>query len=266
MTTNTNNPAGKYASINGINLYYEIHGTGKPLIMLHGGFGSFEMFDALSPALAAKYQVIGVDLYGHGRTALTDRPVRMESMADDIAGLIQHLGLEKVDLLGYSLGGAVALQTAIRHPERINQLVLISTPFKRAGWHPEMQVGMTTISPEFFMNTPIYDAYVRIAPKPEDFSRFVASMSEAMGQDYDWAEQVSALRVPTLIIAGDADGLPPSHAVEFFSLFGGGAKDAGWDGAHLISSQLAILPGATHYNIVFRADLLLPVLYPFLDK
>ena len=266
MTTNTNNPAGNYASVNGINLYYEIHGTGKPLIMLHGGFGTFEMFTALSPALALDHQVIGVDLYGHGRTALTDRPIRFEQMADDIVGLIHHLELEKADLLGFSLGGAVALQTAIRHPERVNKLVVISTPFKRTGWHPEMQTGMTTIAPEFFMSTPIYDAYMRVAPKPEDFPRFVANMKEALGQDYDWTERVSALRTPTLIIAGDADGLPPSHAVAFFNLFGGGLKDAGWNGEHLIPSQLAILPGATHYNIVFRADLLLPVLSPFLDS
>ena len=266
MTTNTNNPTGKYASVNGINLYYEIHGTGKPLIMLHGGFGTFEMFAALSPALTEKYQVIGVDLYGHGRTALTDRPLRFEHMADDIAGLIQHLGLEKADLLGFSLGGAVALQTAIRHPERVNKLVLISTPFKRSGWHPEMQTGMTKFAPEFFMNTPIYDTYVRVAPKPEDFPRLVVNMREALSQDYDWTESVSALKTPTLIIAGDADGLPPSHAVAFFNLFGGGLKDAGWNGEHLIPSQLAILPGATHYNIESRADLLLPVLSPFLDK
>jgi pimeloyl-ACP methyl ester carboxylesterase len=266
MTTNTNHPAGNYASVNGITLYYEIHGTGKPLIMLHGGFGTFEMFAALSPTLAEKYQVIGVDLYGHGRTALTDRPFRFEHMADDIAGLIEHLGLEKTDLLGFSLGGAVALQTAIRHPERVNQLVLISTPFKRTGWHPEMQAGMAAFAPEFFMHTPIYDGYLRVAPKPEDFPRLVANMREALSQDYDWSKQVSALKTPTLIIAGDADGLPPSHAVAFFNLLGGGLKDAGWNGEHLVPSQLAILPGATHYNITFRADLLLPVLAPFLNK
>src|SRR5690348_2503758 len=266
MTTHTNNPAGNYAAVNGINLYYEIHGTGGPLIMLHGGFGTFEMFTALAPALALDHQVIGVDLYGHGRTALTDRPFRFEHMADDITGLIEHLGLEKADLLGYSLGGAVALQTAIRHPERVNKLVVISTTFKRTGWHPEMQTGMTSIAPELFIGTPLHDAYMSVAPKPEDFPRLVAKMREAMSQDYDWTELVSALRTTTLIIAGDSDGLPPSHAVEFFNLLGGGLKDAGWNGEHLIPSQLAILPGATHYNIVFRADLLLPVLSPFLDR
>ncbi len=266
MTTNTNNSAGKYAQVNGINLYYEIHGTGKPLIMLHGGFGTFETFAALLPTLTLNHQVIGVDLYGHGRTALTDRPFSFEHIADDIAALIQYLGLEKVDLLGYSFGGAVALQTVIHHPELINKLVVISSPFKRTGWHPEMQAGMTSIAPEFFVGTPLHNAYTSVAPKPEDFSRFVAEMKETMGQDYDWTEQVSALKVPILIIAGDADGLPPSHAAAFFALLGGGLKDAGWNGEHLISSQLAILPGATHYNIVFRADLLLPVLLPFLDE
>jgi pimeloyl-ACP methyl ester carboxylesterase len=266
MATNTNNPVGNYASVNGIHLYYEIHGTGKPLIMLHGGFGTFDMFAALSPTLAQNHQVIGVDLYGHGRTAITDRPINFEQMADDIAGLIGHLGLEKADLLGYSLGGAVALQCAIRHPERINKLVVISTPFKRAGWYPEIQTGMASIAPEFFIGTPMHDAYMSVAPKPEDFSRFVAKVKEAMSQDYDWTELVSAMRTPTLIIAGDSDSIPPSHAAEFFHLLGGGLKDAGWNGENLIPSQLAILPGTTHYNIVFRPDLLLPVLSPFLDS
>jgi pimeloyl-ACP methyl ester carboxylesterase len=266
MTTIPPHPAGHYAAVNGISLYYEVHGIGKPLILLHGGFGSFEMFAALSPTLAEKYQVIGVDLYGHGRTALTDRPLEFASMADDIVGLIEHLGLEKADLLGFSLGGAVALQTALRHPERVNKLVVISTPFKRAGWHPEMQAGMTAFAPEFFMRTPIYDAYLRVAPRPDDFPRFVVAMREALSQEYDWTEPVSALRIPTLIIAGDADGLPPSHAVAFFTLLGGGMKDAGWNGEHLIPSQLAILPGATHYNMLFRTDLLFPVLAPFLEK
>jgi pimeloyl-ACP methyl ester carboxylesterase len=264
MTPNTNSPTGNYASVNGIKLYYEIHGTGKPLIMLHGGFGTFDMFAALSPNLALDHQIIGVDLYGHGRTALTDRPFRFEDMADDIAGLIQHLGLETVDLLGYSLGGIVALKTAIRHPERISKLVLISTPFIHTAWYPEIQAGMASIAPEFFPGTPMHDAYMKVAPRPEDFARLVVSMREAMSRDYDWTASVSALKTPTLIIAGDSDSFPPAHAVAFFTLLGGGQKDAGWSGENMIPSQLAILPGATHYNIVFRPDLLLPVLAPFL--
>jgi pimeloyl-ACP methyl ester carboxylesterase len=260
-----NHSPGNYAVVNGITLYYEIHGTGKPLIMLHGGFGSFEMFSALSPALALNHQVIGVDLYGHGHTALTDRPLRFEYLADDIVGLIDHLGVEKADVLGFSLGGAVALQIAIRSPERVHKLVLISTPFKLAGWHAEHQQGMAAIGPESFLNTPIYEDYLRVAPKPEDFPRLAASMREALTVDYDWSGQVSALKSPTLIIAGDADGIPPSHAAAFFALLGGGLKDGGWNGERVVPSQLAILPGATHYKIHFRADLLLPILAAFLD-
>jgi pimeloyl-ACP methyl ester carboxylesterase len=266
MTTQTNQPAGAYASVNGIKLYYETEGTGKPLILLHGGFGSGEMFAALSPTLAQKRQIIRVDLYGHGRTALTERPLAFESMADDIASLIEHLHLEKVDLLGYSLGGAVALQTAFRHPQWVNKLVVISTPFKQTGWYPEVRAGMASIAAEPLLGTPLDEVYRRLAPRPEDFPRLAANMRHAMSQDYDWTDAVSRLRPPTLIVAGDADSFPPSHAAAFFGLLGGGKEDAGWQGEHLIPSQLAILPGTTHYTIIFRADLLLPVLLPFLDQ
>lgn len=266
MTINTDKPAGKYADVNGIRLYYEVYGSGRPLIMLHGGFGSVEMLSALIPTLALNHQVIGVDLYGHGRTVLTERHIDLIQMADDIAALIQYLGLEKADLLGYSLGGAVALQATIRHPELVHKLVLISTPFKRSGWHPEMQQGMSSFDPQFFINTPIHGAYQQIAPKPDDFVRLVNEMGKGLSQDYDWSKDVAAMKTPTLIIAGDADGLPPSHAAEFFALLGGGLKDAGWDGAHMVPSQLAILPRATHYDIINRTDLLLPVLAPFLDE
>ncbi|QBD76187.1 alpha/beta fold hydrolase [Ktedonosporobacter rubrisoli] len=265
MTTTAHNQAGKYAAVNGIELYYEIHGTGTPLVMLHGGFGTFDMFAALSPTLAQNHQIIGVDLYGHGRTALTDRQFSIEDMADDIAELIKYLGLEKADLLGYSLGGKVALQTAIRHPERINRLILISTPFKRTGWYPEIQAGMAAMAPEFFAGTPMQEAYMSIAPKPEDFTRFVTAMKETMSRDYDWTEQIPTLKPPTLLVAGDADSFSPIHVAEFFQLLGGGKQDAGWNGEHMIASRLAILPGATHYNIIFRPDLLLPVLSLFLD-
>jgi pimeloyl-ACP methyl ester carboxylesterase len=224
------------------------------------------MFSALSPTLALNHQVIGVDLYGHGRTALTDRPLRFEHLADDIAALIEHLELEKADVLGFSLGGAVALQTAIRHPELVNKLVLISSPFKRSGWLLEHRTGMAAIAPENFLDSPIYQDYLRLAPKPEDFPRLATNMREALTEEYDWTEPVAALKIPTLIITGDSDGVPPSHAAEFYALLGGGLQDAGWNGEHLIASRLAILPGATHYNIHLRADLLLPVLVPFLDS
>ncbi|GER90486.1 alpha/beta hydrolase [Dictyobacter vulcani] len=266
MATNTNSPAGKYVSVNGINLYYEVHGTGNPLIMLHGGFGTFDMFSALAPTLIGERQVIGVDLYGHGRTALTERPIDFAQMADDIAGLIHHLGLEKADVLGYSLGGLVALQTAIRHPELINKLVLISIPVKHTDWYPDVQTGMASLAADGFIGTPMHDAYKSIAPKPEDFALFVARMREGMSRDYDWTDSVATLKTPTLIIAGDSDSFSPVHAAEFFALLGGGLKDAGWNGENMIPSQLAILPATTHYNIVFQPEPILPIISSFLNK
>ncbi|GCE31549.1 alpha/beta hydrolase [Dictyobacter alpinus] len=266
MAANTHNPTGNHAPVNGINLYYEVHGTGKPLIMLHGGFGTFDMFSALSPTLMREHQVIGVDLYAHGRTALTDRPIDFAQMADDIAGLIDYLELEKPDILGYSLGGLVALQTAIRHQELINKLVLISIPIKHTGWYPEVQAGMGAINVDGLISTPVYDAYKQVAPKPEDFAAFVGKMKEGMSREYDWTEAVSTLKLPTLIIAGDSDSFAPARAAEFFALLGGGLKDAGWSGEHMVPSQLAILPGVTHYNIIFQPDLLLPIISSFLNK
>ncbi|GCE29561.1 alpha/beta hydrolase [Dictyobacter alpinus] len=259
------NVIGKHAPINGINLYYEIHGTGTPFIMLHGGMGSFTMLNAISSDLIENYQIIGVDLYGHGRTPLTDRPIRIEDMADDIAGLIEYLGFPKADMLGYSLGADVAIQTAIRHRERVNKLVVISTAFKRSAWYPEIQQGMSSMAPEQFIGTPMYEEYQKVAPRPEDFARFVASMTQALSQDYDWTDLIPTITAPTLIIAGDSDSFPPSHAAEFFRLLGGGQKDAGWNGENLIPSQLAILPHATHYNIVFQPALLLPIITSFLS-
>jgi pimeloyl-ACP methyl ester carboxylesterase len=265
MATNANEPMGKYLPINDIELYYEVHGTGKPLIMLHGGFGSFDMFSSISPTLAQDHQVIGVDLYGHGHTAITDRPIDFEQMADDIAGLIHHLGLEKVDILGYSLGGNVALQTAIRYPELISRLIVISIPFKRSGWYPEVQAGMTVIDPELLKQSEFfYGYYKRVSPRPEKFIEFGTKMREAISRDYDWTESVSSLKIPTLIIVGDSDSMPPSHAAEFFALLGGGTKDAGWNNENVISSQLAIVPGATHYNILSKDELLLSVITSFL--
>jgi pimeloyl-ACP methyl ester carboxylesterase len=139
---------GRYASVNGLEMYYEIHGTGRPLILLHGGVGAIEMFGEVLGLLAEDRQVVAVDLQAHGRTADIDRPLSFESMADDIAALIEHLGFEKADVMGYSLGGGVALQTAIRHPEVVRKLVVVSTPFKRDGWYPEILAGMGQMGPE----------------------------------------------------------------------------------------------------------------------
>src|SRR5882762_11384378 len=158
-----------YAPVNGLKMYYEIHGTGEPLILLHGGLGATEMFGEILPLLSNTRQVIAVDLQAHGRTADIDRPLSFEAMASDIAALIKHLGIEKADVMGYSLGGGVALRVAVQHPEAVRKLVLVSIAYKRDGWYPEILAGMAQVgaaSAEPMKKTPMYQMYARIAPKP----------------------------------------------------------------------------------------------------
>lgn len=256
---------GKYASVNGLELYYEVHGTGEPLVLLHGGLGGVVDFAQVIPALAETRQVIAVELQGHGHTADIDRPLSFEAMADDIAALIESLGLEQADVLGYSLGGGVALQTAIRHPEAVRKLVVISAPFRQADIYPEFLTGMTSMSAEAaqaMLNTPMYQFYASVAPKLEDWPTFIGKVGAMLAQPYDWSADVAKITAPTLVVVGDSDLLNPSHAVELFELLGGGVPG---DFVGMPSAQLAVLPGTSHFSIMTRADLLMPVLTPFLD-
>jgi pimeloyl-ACP methyl ester carboxylesterase len=266
--TGKSKAAGKYAQVNGINLYYEIHGTGKPLVLLHGGLGAIEMFGPNLPALAKGRQVIGVDLQGHGRTADIDRPIDTAFMADDVAALIKHLGLDRADVMGYSLGGGVALQTAIRHPDVVDRLILVSTPIRRDAFYPEIlaqQLQVNAAALEMLKQTPMYQMYVALAPRPQDFGRLLDKMGEAMKKDFALTESIARIKATTLIVAGDADIFPPSHAVEVFGLLGGGKRDGGWDGSGRPASRLAILPGVTHYTM-FNAPALADTVIAFLDE
>jgi pimeloyl-ACP methyl ester carboxylesterase len=263
-----NNTTSERASVNGIELAYQIHRTGKPLVLLHGGFGSAEMFGPNLTALAAGRQVIGVDLQSHGRTPAVDRPMRFETMADDIAALIRHLGHEQADVMGFSLGGGVALRTAIQHPDVVRRLVLVSTPCRRSGWYPEMVVGFDQMGPataEPFKQTPMYAAYREVAPNIEDWPILVEQLTGLLKLDYDWTDEVRGLSMPVLIVVGDADGLPPRHVVEFFELLGGGQRDAVWDRSRMTRHGLAILPRVTHYDINITPALA-PTVATFLDE
>jgi len=260
---------GQYADVNGIRLYYEIHGAGRPLILLHGGLGSGEMFGPLLPALAAGHQVVVVDLQGHGRTADIDRPISVKLMGDDIAALITHLGLDKPDLFGYSLGGGVAFFTAVNHPELVGRLIMVSTNIRRNAIYPEMlaqQLQVGAAAAEFLKETPMYQNYERVAPRPEDFPRLLDKMGQAMAEDFDCSDEVRGLKVPTLFACADADMFPPSHAVEVFELLDGGQRDGGWQGEGRPAGghALAIVPGMTHYNMVMSPVLAAAAL-SFLD-
>ena len=253
MTTHQTS-IGDYAEVNGINLYYETHGAGRPMILLHGGLMSGEMFGPILPSLADRHQVIAVDLQGHGRTADIDRPIDIRLMADDIAALIDHLGLEKPDVVGYSLGGGVALFTAMKYPEKVGKLVSASAHVRRDAIPPEMlaqQAQVNAAAAEFLKDTPMYQHYQRVAPHPDDFALLLDKIGESMSKDFDFSEEVRTLNVPTLIVAADADMAPPSHYVEIFKLLDGGLRDGGWmgEGRPKGGHALAILPGLTHYNL-----------------
>src|SRR5438046_4573231 len=245
---------GKYAEVNGINLYYEIHGAGRPLILLHGGLGSSEMFGPVIPQLAQSHQVIAPDLQGHGRTADIDRPIDVKLMADDIAALIDQLGLEKPDIVGYSLGGGVALHTAAKYPAKVRRLVAAAANIRPDAIYPEMRVQQGQVgaaAAEFMKDTPMYRLYQRVAPRPEDFPRLLDKIGESMSKDFDYSAEVRGLKMPTLIRAAAADLAPPSHYVEVFKLLDGGLRDGGWmgEGRPKGGHALAILPGLTHYNL-----------------
>ena len=262
---------GAYADVNGLHLYYETHGTGRPLILIHGGLGSGEMFGPTIPALvAAGYQVIAPDLQGHGRTADIDRPIDVRLMADDIAALTRHLGLEQIDVVGYSLGGGVALFLASKHPELVRKVVIVSANARRDAMPSEMlaqQGQMNAAAAEFMKDTPMWELYQRVAPRPEDFGRLLDKIGASMAQDFDFSDVVAGLQVPTLIVAADADMAPPSHYVEMFKLLDGGLRDGGWmgEGRPKGGHALAILPGLTHYNLGV-SPLLVAVTLDFLGE
>lgn len=256
-----------YADVNGLSLYYEEHGAGEPLILLHGGLGGVDMFAPILPELAKQRRVIAVDLQGHNHTADIDRPLHMESSADDIAALIRFLGLEQVDVMGYSFGGGVALRTAVQHPDLVRRLIVLSFPFRRAGWLPDVLAQSEQIGPEaaeFMRGTPPWEMYMRNAPRTEDFPQLVGKVVGLSRVDFDYSADVAALPMPVLLVFGDADSVGLAHAVEYWNLLGGGLKDGGWDGSGRPGShQLAILPDATHYT-TYSSPVLLPIVDAFL--
>lgn len=256
-----------YADVNGISLYYEEHGSGQPLILLHGGLTAGDMYAHVLPVLAKDRRVITVDLQAHGHTADVGRPLRYETLGDDIAALIGHLGLARADLMGYSFGAATALRTAIQHPDLVRRLVVVSVPCKRDGWFPESLAGMDQLGSHLagqLKQSPLYETYSRAAPRVEDWPVLIGKMGELLRRDYDWSADVARISAPAMLVYADADAVRPAHIVEFYRLLGGGLRDANWDGSARPVARLAILPGHTHYDIFASAGLPAGVI-PFLD-
>jgi pimeloyl-ACP methyl ester carboxylesterase len=261
-------PQTGYASVGDLNMYYEIHGSGRPLILLHGAYMTIDMMGPILPGLANTWQVIAVEQQGHGRTADIDRPLTYEQMADDTAALVRHLEIDDADVVGYSMGGGIALQLAIRHPTLVRKLVVASASFTSDGMHAALLEMFPSITPELFAGSPVEQEYLRTAPNPGDFPKLVEKLTQLHTTPFAWPEQdIRAIAARTLIVLGDSDSILLEHAVELFRLRGGGVIG---DLAGLPESQLAVLPGTAHFvppgfGLLDRAEWLLAMIPPFLD-
>lgn len=246
-----------YADVNGLHLYYEVQGEGSPLVLLHGGLMSVDLnFATLIPALAAKHQVIGVELQGHGRTGDIDRELTPAASAGDVVALLDHLGIERAHVLGHSMGGAVAMELAVSYPERVRSVVPASITVRPEGMHPDLtdpsKFATSTRMPTADDFTAMKDTYARLSPHPEHFDEFMARLSSSNADLVGWSdEQLAKVGAPVLLVIGDHDFTTVGHAALMLDLIPG--------------SQLAVLPGTTHMDVTRKPDLLLPILARFLD-
>jgi len=241
---------GAYADVNGVPLYFETHGEGLPIILLHGGFATVEMFDALVPVLAASRKVIVPDLQGHGRTADIDRPLLPEFLADDVARLAEYLGFRQFDVFGFSLGGLVALQIAIRHPSLVRRAVVVSAPARSSAIYAQRTQNVPPVAEfaEAMKASRFFGLHSAVAPKPHEWLTLVEKMLVAVTTPFDYSDGVRQMNTPILIVCADADIFPASHGAEMFEMVGGGIGEPG-TGIPRPSSRLAVVPGHTHYTI-----------------
>lgn len=257
-----------YLAVNGVNYYYEILGTGEPLLFLHGGLFSVDMYRPVLQHIARTRKVIAVDQLGHGHTALGNRQIDYVAMADDMAQLVGKLGYKQLDVLGHSMGGGIAFRMAVQHPNLVKRAVLVSACYAQNGFYSDMLVQQAAVSSAMagqLKDTPLYKSYITVAPKPEDFPKLLDQMGAWMRKPYDWSEDVKKLRMPIMLVFGDSDMFRMEHIVDFYHLLGGGLKDAGWMRENMSQNRLAILPNLTHYDLFFAPELVSTVL-PFLDN
>ncbi|MET7257281.1 alpha/beta fold hydrolase [Dyadobacter fermentans] len=253
-----------YADVNGLKMYYEVYGKGKPVVLLHGSFMNIlSNWSQIIPMLADR-QVIVAEMQAHGRTRDIARPLSYEAMADDVSGLLKLLQVDSTDILGYSMGGGVAFQFAVRHPEQLRRLVILSGTYAHNGWWPDAEASFGTITADMFKGTPIQTQYDSLGNDPAKFPDFVKKVMSIDLKPYDWSKEVKSIKAPIFMAIGDADGVQYEHALALFRAKGGGKMG---DMHGLPKSRLAILPGTTHIGMIMqRANWLVPMITDFLDS
>ena len=254
--------AGRRIQVNGMQVYYEVSGRGEPLIVLHGAYMNIQSMGAIIPRLAKTHRVYALELQGHGRTTDIDRPITYPNLADDVAAFMDAVGLEKADVFGYSMGAAVGLQLAIRHPAKVNKLVAASVSYDAEGWQPEFKAFIPQMTVEMFLEMPFAKDYRKLAANPEGFPELVRKLIALEKEPMAWGKDVKALKTPVLIITGDADGATLEHSVAMFRLLGGGGM--GDMGKPLPASRLAVMPATSHTAVITQPDLLHAFIEPFL--
>ncbi|MGO4726739.1 MULTISPECIES: alpha/beta fold hydrolase [unclassified Inquilinus] len=256
-------PAGDRVEVNGMQMYYEVSGTGAPLVVLHGAYMNIPSMGAIIPRLAETHKVYAIEFQGHGRTTDIDRPITYPALADDVAAFMDKVGLKQADVFGYSMGAAAGLQLAIRHPEKVNKLVMASAAYDAQGWQPEFTAFIPQMTVEMFVGMPVFaEAYRKLAANPDGFPELVRKLIALEHEPMAWGADVKALRTPVLIITGDADVATLEHSVALFRLLGGGGM--GDMGKPLPASRLAVLPATSHTAVIGQTELLAAIIEPFL--
>jgi pimeloyl-ACP methyl ester carboxylesterase len=255
-------PAGKRVAVNGMQMYYEVSGEGDPIVVLHGAYMNIPTMGAIVPMLAKTHKVYAVELQGHGRTTDIDRPITYPNLADDVAAFMDAVGLAKADVFGYSMGAATGLQLAIRHPAKVNKLISASGAYDAEGWQPEFRAMIPTMTVDMFVGMPFAADYRKLAPNPNGFPELVRKLIALEKAPMAWEADVKKLKLPVLIITGDADAATLEHSVKLFHLLGGGAM--GDMGKPLAASRLAVLPATAHTAVITQSDLLIAFIEPFL--
>lgn len=253
-----------YANVNGLKMYYEVHGKGKPIVLLHGSYMNIPLnWSQFIPLLAGDRKVIVAEMQGHGRTKDISRELSYEGMADDVSGLLKHLKIDSADVLGYSMGGGVAFQVAVRHPEQVRRLVVLSGTYSHDGWWPEVEAMFPAMNADMFKGSPIEKHYDSLGNDPADFPKYIKKVISIDLKPYDWSKDVKKIKAPIFMAIGDADGVQYEHALELFRAKGGGKMG---DIHGLPQSRLAILPSTTHIGIIQRTEWLMPMITDFLNS